>query len=313
MASGAKVVIYAALFGNTAIAVGKFAVAGITGSSAMFSEGVHSLVDTGNQALLLLGLRRAARPPDDAFPFGHGKEVYFWSFVVAMSIFALGAGISIYEGVHRVLDPKPLTNVGWSYAILGFALVVECGAWWLAWREFNKVRGARSIAQAVREGKDPTLFVVLFEDSAAMLGLLIALVGTVLTVATGAFWIDGAASIAIGLVLAGTAAWLAKETMGLLIGEGAGPRVISGIRALAGEAPGVQRVNEVLTLHMGPDFLLVNLSVDFADHLEASALEGSIEKIDAAIKNRYTQVRRVFIEAESRARSAGGAATPGTA
>lgn len=313
MASGAKVVIYAALFGNTAIAVGKFAVAGVTGSSAMFSEGVHSLVDTGNQALLLLGLRRAARPPDESFPFGHGKEVYFWSFVVAMSIFALGAGISIYEGVHRVLEPKPLTNVGWSYGILSFALVVECGAWWLAWREFNKVRGARSIVQAVREGKDPTLFVVLFEDSAALLGLLIALAGTALTMATGAFWIDGAASIAIGLVLAGTAFWLARETMGLLIGEGAGPQVISGIRGLASQAEGVLRVNEVLTLHMGPDFLLVNLSVDFVDHLDASTLKGSIEKIDAAIKNRYPQVQRVFIEAEARGGPAGGKPAPGTA
>lgn len=160
MASASRTVIYAALAGNTAIAVGKFVVASITGSAAMFSEGVHSLVDTGNQALLLLGLHRARRPADDAFPFGHGKEVYFWSFVVAMSIFGLGAGVSIYEGVVHLRHPTPITSVGWSYAILAFAMVVEGAAWTLAYREFNQVRGERNLFEAIRHGKDPTIYVV---------------------------------------------------------------------------------------------------------------------------------------------------------
>ena len=297
MASGSKTVIYAALVGNGAIAVGKFAVAGITGSSAMFSEGVHSLVDTGNQVLLLLGLRRAGRPPDAGFPFGHGKEVYFWSFVVAISIFGLGAGISIYEGIHRMLEPQPLENVAWSYGILCFAIAAESVAWYLAFREFNAQRGERSMVDAVRHGKDPTLFVVLFEDTAAMMGLLVALVGTLATEWTGALWIDGLASVVIGLILAGTAAWLARETMGLLIGEGASAEVVASIEAIADRAVRVERVNEVLTLHMGPEFLLVNLSVDFIDDLAVGEVEQSIARIDRAIKEAHPEVKRVFIEA----------------
>ncbi len=297
-ANASKLVIYAALFGNAAIAVGKFVVAGLTGSSVMFSEGVHSLVDTGNQALLLLGLRRAARPPDAEFPFGHGKEIYFWSFVVAVSIFALGASVALYEGVQRLRDPHPLENVGFSYAILSFALLVESVAWFLAFREFNKVRGERGFLDAIRRGKDPTLFVVLFEDSAALLGLLVALLGTALTVYTGAIWIDALASIAIGLILAGTALWLARETMSLLIGESASPEVIAEIRETTRAVVGVLRVNEVLTLHMGPDFLLVNLSVKFEERLDASTLEDAIERIDAGIKARCPEVKRVFVEVE---------------
>ena len=299
MASGSKTVIYAALAGNTAVAVGKFAVAGVTGSSAMFSEGVHSLVDTGNQALLLLGLHRAKRPADDAFPFGHGKEIYFWSFVVAMSIFGLGAGVSIYEGIGQLRHPTEVTDLGWSYAILTFAVVMEGGAWYLAFREFDQVRGQRSYVDAVRHGKDPTTYVVLFEDSAALAGLLVALVGTALTQWTGMFWIDGAASVAIGLVLAATALWLAKETMGLLIGEAADPAVIEGIRGIATSEAGVVRVNEVLTMHMGPEFVLVNLSIDFEDALDAGAIERTVRAIDTGIKQRYPEVKRVFAEAEA--------------
>ncbi len=299
MASGSKTVIYAALAGNTAIAVGKFAVASITGSSVMFSEGVHSLVDTGNQALLLLGLHRARRPADDAFPFGHGKEIYFWSFVVAMSIFGLGAGVSIYQGGQHLLHPTELTDLGWSYAILGFAAAVEGGAWYIAFREFDQIRGHRGYIEAVRHGKDPTTYVVLFEDSAALAGLLVALVGTALTQWTGMFWIDGAASIVIGLILAGTAFWLARETMGLLIGESADPAVIEGIRGIATGQAGVVRVNEVLTMHMGPEFVLVNLSVDFEDALDAGAIERTIHAIDVSIKQRYPEVKRVFAEAEA--------------
>jgi cation diffusion facilitator family transporter len=299
MASGSRIVVYAALAGNATIAVGKFVVAGVTGSSAMFSEGVHSLVDSGNQVLLLLGLHRAKRPADEAFPFGHGKEVYFWSFVVAMSIFGLGASISIYEGIEHLRHPTPITDVGWSYAILTFAMVVEGAAWALAYREFNQIRGQRNLFEAIRHGKDPTTYVVLFEDSAAMLGLLVALVGTALTQWTGLFWIDGLASVVIGMILGATALWLARETMGLLIGESADPEVIEGIRSLAHNEAGVVCVNEVLTMHMGPEYVLVNLSIDFEDHLDAGAIERTVRAIDRGIKQRYPNVKRVFAEAEA--------------
>jgi len=299
MASGTRTVIYAALAGNTAIAAGKFAVAGITGSSALFSEGVHSLVDTGNQALLLLGLKRAAKPADAAFPFGHGKEIYFWSFVVAISIFGLGATISIYEGIAQLRHPSEITDPGWSYAILGFAAAIEGTAWFVAFREFDALRGPRGFFEAVHRGKDPTTYVVLFEDSAALLGLLVALVATALVQWTGLAWIDGAASVVIGLILAGTAGWLANETMGLLIGESAEPEVEDGIREIALETAGVELVNEVLTMHMGPHFILVNLSIDFEEELDAGAIEGAVRTIDRKIKERFPEVKRVFAEAEA--------------
>ena len=174
MAGSSKKVIYAALVGNSLIAVTKFIASSISGSSAMLSEGIHSLVDTGNQILLLHGLKKSQRPPDEHFPFGYGKEVYFWSFVVAILVFALGAGISIYEGVHRLMEPEPLGDPTINYIVLGLAMIFEGGAWFFAFKEFSKVKGSRGYLEAVKEGKDPTFFVVLFEDCAAMLGLFVA-------------------------------------------------------------------------------------------------------------------------------------------
>ena len=230
MTSGPKKVIYAALLGNSAIAVIKFVAASMTGSSAMLSEAVHSVVDTGNQILLLHGLRRARRPPDAEFPFGHGKEIYFWSFVVALSVFAVGAGVSIYEGVVHILHPRPIEDPTVSYVVLGVAMAFEGAAWLFAWREFSRARGTLGVFEAVRRGKDPSLFVVLFEDSAAMLGLVVAFAGIALSHATGLAWIDGAAAVVIGLILAATAAWLAFETKSLLIGEAADEEVRAEIR-----------------------------------------------------------------------------------
>ena len=299
MASGSKKVIYAALAGNSLIAVTKFIAASITGSSAMISEGIHSLVDTGNQVLLLYGLKRAEKPPDARFPFGHGKEVYFWSFVVAILIFAVGAGISMYEGVRHILHPVELRNPLVNYVVLGLAIVFEGFAWLFAFKEFNKVRGKRSYFEAVRRGKDPTLFVVLFEDSAAMLGLVIALVGIALTQVTGSALYDGLASVAIGFVLGGTAIWLAYETKGLLIGERASQDVVQGIRELAGQLTIVERVNEVLTLHMGPEFVLATLSLEFDDTVTLERLEEAIDSLDRQIRESFPDVKKVFVEAES--------------
>jgi cation diffusion facilitator family transporter len=307
MASSSKKVIYAALVGNALIAVTKFAASSVTGSSAMLSEAVHSLVDTGNQVLLLYGLRRARRPPDEEFPFGHGKEVYFWSFIVAILIFALGAGISIYEGIQHLLDPHGVESPLINYLVLGLAMIFEGAAWFLAFREFRHVKGDWGYLEAVHRGKDPTLFVVLFEDSAAMLGLVVAFLGVFLGQVTGIPQFDGAASVVIGMILGGTAIWLAYETKSLLIGESAHPEVIRGIKEIAASSAHVRRVNEVLTMHMGPDFVLATLSVDFVDTASAAEVEASIAALDASLKVAYPEVKRIFVEAEARPRRAAGA------
>jgi cation diffusion facilitator family transporter len=300
MAASSKKVIIAALIGNTLIAVTKFVAAGFTGSSAMLSEGIHSLVDTGNQLLLLYGLRRSRRPADEMFPFGYGKEVYFWSFVVAILIFAVGAGVSVYEGIHRLANPEPMRDVYVNYIVLAFAALFEGGALTMAVREFRKTKGGFGYIEAVRRGKDPSMFVVLFEDSAAMLGLVVAFAGVGLSQLSGLNYFDGIASIIIGIILGTTAAWLAYETKGLLIGERANVQVVEGIREIAAGMSEVEHVNEVLTMHMGPDFVLVNLSVDFNKEASVHEVEQAIAELDAAIKARFPLVKRIFIEAEAR-------------
>lgn len=299
-ASASKKVIYAALIGNTLIAITKFIAASITGSSAMLSEGIHSVVDTGNQVLLLYGLKAAQKPADERFPFGHGKEIYFWSFVVAILIFAVGSGVSLYEGVHRVLHPSPVENPAINYVVLGLAMLFEGGAWYFAFKEFSQSKGRFSYIEAVKRGKDPSMFTVLFEDSAAMLGLLVAFLGILLGQLTGNPVFDGLASILIGIILGGTAAWLAYETKSLLIGESANKEVVNGIRTLAMAYPYVEHINEVLTMHMGPNYILVNLSINFKDDATAQELESAIAQLDRRIKMDYPEVKRVFVEAEAR-------------
>ncbi|MGK2941379.1 MAG: cation diffusion facilitator family transporter [Immundisolibacter sp.] len=304
MASSSKNVIYAALAGNSLIAITKLIAASITGSSAMLSEGIHSIVDTGNQILLLYGLARSKKPANELHPFGHGKELYFWSFVVAILIFAVGAGISIYEGIHQIAEPQSISSPHINYIVLGLAIIFEGAAWYFALTEFRKVKGKWGYLEAVRRGKDPSMFVVLFEDSAAMLGLVFAFIGVLLSQLTGILLFDGLASIVIGLILAGTAAWLAYETKGLLIGERANSDVIIGFKKIALAHPAVNHVNEVLTMHMGPDFILLNISLDFKDAAVAPEIEAAISEIDAEIKQSYPMVKRIFIEAESRVQRA---------
>ncbi len=297
-ANASNRVIIAALIGNTAISITKFFAAFITGSSAMLSEGIHSLVDTGNQILLLYGMKQAKKPADEAFPFGHGKEIYFWSFVVAILIFAVGSGVSIYEGIHHVFHPVEIENPMVNYIVLGLALVFEGSAWFYAFREFGKVKGQRGYIEAVKRGKDPSMFVVLFEDSAAISGLMIAMLGIWLTQVTGAAVFDGIASIVIGLILGVTAIWLAIETKGLLIGEGANRSVIASIRQIAESFDEVENVNELLTMHMGPDFILVNISIRFRRGQLTREIEAVIQEIDSAIKAKHEVVKRIFVEAE---------------
>ena len=293
-----KRVVYAALIGNSLIAVSKFAAAAYTGSSAMLSEGIHSLVDTGNQGLMLYGMRRAARPPDVRHPFGHGMELYFWAFVVAILLFAVGGGLSVYEGVAKVREPHPIANVHVTYIVLAAAIAFEAGAWYVAFREFRRRQGKLGVVEAIRLSKDPALFTVLLEDTAAMLGLLAALVGIALGQALGLPVLDGVASIVIGAILIATAAFLAYETKGLLTGEAASRRVLAGIRAIVAEQPGILRVNELLSMHFGPEDVLVTMSLDFEDGLPSERVEEAVSRMERRIKDTFPEVRRVFIEAQ---------------
>lgn len=300
MASGSKKVIFAALIGNSLISITKFAAAAYTGSSAMLSEGIHSLVDTGNQGLLLYGIKRASKPADEDFPFGYGKEIYFWSFIVAILIFALGGGISIYEGIKHIQNPVAISNPLINYIVLGLAMIFEGAAWWFAFKAFDRQKGKWGYIEAIQRAKDPSIFVVLFEDSAAMLGLLVAFIGVALSQATGILIFDSLASIIIGLILVGTAIWLAYETKGLLIGESANHSVVREIKEILREQSSINHVNEVLTMHMGPDFILANISVNFVDSETADTIEKVIASVDQTIKQRHPEIKRVFIEAEKR-------------
>jgi len=297
--SGSRTVIYAALAGNLLIAVTKFVAAWFTGSSAMISEGVHSLVDTGNGGLLLYGMHRAERPADRNHPFGHGREIYFWSFVVALLVFALGAGVSFYEGVMHVLDPEEIRNPLVNFVVLGLSIVFEGSSWFIALREFRKTKGNVGYLEAVRRSKDPSVFTVLFEDSAALTGLLIALAGV-----SGAYLLDmpeldGVASIGISLVLATTAIFLARETKGLLMGEPASPEIQDRIMAMAAADPEIQRANGVLTVHMGPTQIVVGLSAEFKDDLTAPQIEACVENLEARMREAIPEIVAVFIKPQT--------------
>lgn len=299
MASGSKKVIYAALIGNALIAISKFTAAGLTGSSAMLSEGVHSLVDTGNQGLMLLGLKRASKKPDALHPFGYGMEVYFWSFMVAVLIFGLGAGISFYEGLHSIHSPTPIKDPFWNYIILGLGLLFEGWAWRVAYTEFKKSIGKAPLWSSIRRSKDPTIFTVLLEDSAAMLGLVVAFVGIFLADFLQLPILDGVASLIIGLILASVAVILSIECKGLLIGESASTEITKGITHIINTDNRIIALNELLTMHLGPEDILLNLSVDFSSELTSNEVEQTISELELKIKADYRNVKKLFIEAQS--------------
>lgn len=310
MAGSSKKAIYAALVGNSLIAITKFGAAVYTGSAAMMSEGIHSLVDTGNQVLLLYGIKRASRPASAEFPFGHGKEIYFWCFVVAMLIFALGGAVSLYKGWQHVAHPVEISNLRINYIVLGLAMVFEAGALWVAFREFNASRGSQSILTAITRGKDPTLFVVVFEDSAAMLGLVIAMAGIFVYQITGNPVFDGLASIGIGIVLVLTALVLAIESKNLLIGESAEPQIVRDIQNILNADERIVSINEVATLHMGPEFIVATVSVDFVDDLSADELEAAVTELNTRIKAIDPRLQRIFIEAERKIDHLAGSSRP---
>ncbi|MBP2299745.1 cation diffusion facilitator family transporter [Azospirillum picis] len=311
-AEGTGKVVYAAIAANLAITVTKFVAAVMTGSSSMLSEAVHSVVDTGNEALMLVGLKRSRKPPDDRHPFGYARELYFWPFVVALVIFAGGAVVSVYEGVEKILHPQPVESPWINFVVLGIAFVMEAVSWVVALREFNARRGDAGMFESVHASKDPTVFIVLFEDSAALVGLGIAAVCLAADLLLDLPVFDGIGSVLIGVVLAVTAAFLAYETKSLLIGESAHPELVRGVRTLVEQEPIVDRVNEVLTIHLGPETVVVNLSVDIRDEVAAGELEKTLARVENLIRKRFPEIRRVFTEVRAAAHAAGPIAVRGS-
>ena len=298
-----KTAIIAALVGNLLIAVTKGIAAALSGSSAMLSESVHSMVDTGNELLLLYGLKRAAKPPDKVHPYGYGRELYFWSFVVALLIFAVGAGVSAYEGVVHIRHPEPIRDVWINFVVLGLAAVFEGISWWFGWKAFSRVRRSRPIWDAFVASKDPTTFMVLFEDSAALLGILIAAIATFLSWKLKLPWVDGAGSILIGLVLAIVAALLARESKELLIGERASPELSAAVRQTASEDPCVRKVIDITTSQMGPDQVIATIAVEIDEDLRVPEIEQLIARIEESIQARFPQLFRIFIRPVAGARA----------
>lgn len=296
-----NIVLFAALAANLGIAVAKFVAAGISGSSSMLTEGVHSLVDSGNQILLLYGQHRAKRPADALHPFGYGRELYFWAFVVAILIFAVGAGVSVYEGWLHIRDPEPLRDPTINYIVLAVAALMEGASWFVAVREFDAKRHGVGWWRAIRRSKDPAGFIVLFEDSAALLGLAVAGVGVWASHAWGDPRIDGVASIVIGLILGFVAILLAREAKGLLIGESADPALIADIWERVERRPEITAINHVRTLHTAPDAVFVAISADFVDSLTLGEAETLIEGMETELKAAHPQLTSIYIRPEKQA------------
>ena len=299
MAGSSKGPIYAAVAANIAIAISKFIAAALSGSSAMLSEGIHSFVDSGNGLLLLFGINRSKKAPDAEHPLGYGKELYFWSLVVAVLIFAIGGGMSFYEGIAHLQHPEEIGDPTISYIVLALAIVFEGAALGFAWKSFNKTRGRKGFWEAIRTSKDPTGFAVIFEDSAALIGLLVALGGVYMTSTTGNPIYDGVASIVIGLLLTVISVLLAYESKALLIGESASPEDRQKITDIVKTDEGVLQVYPPITMHFGPDDVLLALDVEFRDELSADDIEDAVRRIETNLRAELPILRRIFIEAKA--------------
>ena len=268
----------------------------------MLAEAVHSTVDTLNDSLLLFGMRASERPPDEAHPFGHGKELYFYSLIVSLIILAFGGGVSIYEGIHRVMYPEPPTNPAWSYVVLACSAVFEGISLVVAGRRFQKVRGSRGVFETIHASKDPGNFAIVLEDAAALIGLLIAFLGIWISHTFKQPAADGIAAILIGVVLAGIATVLGHESHGLLIGEGAPAIMLTTIEELARRDPAVVRIRRPYTMYFGPHTILLTMDVDFEDRLSAGEIERAVDRIEKSIRDRYPDIKHIFIESESLSR-----------
>jgi cation diffusion facilitator family transporter len=297
--SSSKTVVYAAFLGNLLVALTKFGAAGWTGSSVMLSEAIHSVVDTGNQLLLLYGMHRATRPPDQRHPLGYGRELYFWSFIVALLMFTLGAGATFYEGVSHVANPAEIVDAKVNYIVLACSAAFEGATWLVALRAFREAKGNVGYFEAVRRSKDPPSFIVLFEDSAALLGLVIAFLGTLASQWFAMPVLDGVASIGISVVLAVTALALARESKDLLIGEPASPRISEGIIEIVRKVPGIERAHVVFTVHLAPDQIVAALSLEFADTLTTPEIEEKVAALEHDIRQALPQVIAVFVKPQT--------------
>ena len=300
MSDSNKVVVYAALLGNLAIALVKFVAAYITNSSAMLSEAVHSVVDTLNEILLLYGMKKSQRSGDVKHPFGYGRELYFWAFIVALMVFALGAVVSIYQGIQHVRHSEEMLNPTLNYIVLGIAILCEGVSWFVALKAFRKTKGEQGYFEAFRRSKDPTTFTVLFEDTAALCGLFIALIGIYLAHSLNIPELDGVASILIGIVLAVSAILLGRETKGLLLGESAAPELRNNILLIAQEDVAVLSANGVLTEQMGAHQVLASLSLEFEDNLSSDDIEACVNRIEAKIKQIHPEIVALFIKPQTK-------------
>ena len=276
--------IIAAITGNLLIAVTKFIASFFTGSSAMLSEGIHSMVDTGNGALMLYGVYKSRKPPDDAHPFGHGRELYFWSLIVAVSIFGAGGGVSVYEGIIHLWHPTAIESPVWNYATLGLAFVFEGISWMFGWAAFSKTRKGKPVLEAIHVSKDPTSFTVLLEDSTALLGLVIAFIGIFLSSNFGLMYFDAIASIVIGLLLGTAALFLGYETKSLIVGEAVDAKTRAGIQKIAESEPGVEKTNKILSIYVGPDDVSLTLELEFKKGIDARELRTAIRNIERGVK-----------------------------
>lgn len=294
--ASSKLPVYSALIANFLIAITKFIAAGVTGSSAMISEGIHSLVDTGNEILLLVGIHKSKKPPDESRPFGYGRELYFWAFIVSVLIFAVGGGISFYEGITHLQHPHLIENPLWNYIVLGIAIIFDGISFIIALREFNRQRGTTPFWKQVRKSKDPTTFVVLFEDAADVLGLMVAFLGVYLGHALQNPLFDAIASMVIGAILTFIAWVLARESRSLLMGETLQEATLNKIMDLCKSAGIVLEVERPLSIYLGPDEVVLILGATFKPEVETRRLQSEIDELKKRIQETFPVIKRIFIE-----------------
>ena len=296
MASGSKVSIYGAIIANVLIAISKFIAGVYTGSSAMFSEGIHSLVDTANGGLLLYGIKRSQKPADQSHPFGYGMEIYFWSFVVAVLIFALGGGIAIYEGIHHIIEPATVANIKVNYIVLGLAILFEGTSFVVALKQFSKEHGRGNLIQKMRKSKDSSGFAIIIEDFGALFGLVVALLGLFLGDVFGWAFADGLASVIIGLMLTGMAFFLAAETKALLIGESMDLDQLAQTKKILDAQESVHDYGVIRSVHFGPRGVMLGVDIHFLDSYSLEQIEDEIISIEQQIIDALPEVKHVFIE-----------------